>query len=555
MKKILNYALITLLLISLFACKANDALDLENKYKGAYIIRLNESSATLNNKDIEEFDYTWNVDPSSTHEEVKDAPAEYYTGEKPKTDEACYIDHELYYFPMLDESKFKNIRYDGEQEYAYYYEDGENNDYIFATLPNFNGTNEFPTYMMHTAEEAKENKVLHITKPGSYVLTGSFKGQIYVDLGDKDKTFTDENAKVTIILYNANIECSVAPALVFYSVYETDNSWEENKREGIEVDTTNAGVNLIIADDSDNSISGQNIYRMLKTKYKDEDSKDEIMVQKKLRKIDAPLYSYVTMNIKGEEKENGTLTVNSSFEGLDSELHLTFENANVTINSNDDGINVNEDDVSVVTFNSSNITINAAKGSEGDGVDSNGYVVIDDSNLNINNIRVPDDAIDSGVTILYKSGNININGTLKQIEPGEYNSISDSNFNREFDRNDISISIDINEFKKQVEELSDDATLQDVLNLLHFNRDRSMNRPNDDKMAGPMDKADESLDDKGENIKPPNEPVGDLKEELFHLEFNIAKFKELVRNLDENTTLSDIFEILGIDKGPQDIPR
>ena len=53
-----------------------------------------------------------------------------------------------------------------------------------------------------------------------------------------------------------------------------------------------------------------------------------------------------------------------------------------------DGMNVNEDNVSVIKFSGGEVEKNAALGAEGDGVDSNGYVRIDGGNININGIRV-----------------------------------------------------------------------------------------------------------------------------------------------------------------------
>ena len=70
----------------------------------------------------------------------------------------------------------------------------------------------------HTEDEAISNPVINITEAGTYRLTGTFNGQIRVNLGEDAKT--DENAKVTLILDNANIKCTVAPAILFENVYE-----------------------------------------------------------------------------------------------------------------------------------------------------------------------------------------------------------------------------------------------------------------------------------------------------------------------------------------------
>lgn len=477
------------LALSVVGCGKNQSQAEKAKYPDATIIELNDDKASLDGEKIEEYDYTWNCDPSTVHDEIENVPAEYYTGTKPETEAAAYIDHELYYFPLLDESGFKKVRYDGEQEWAYYYNDGENNDYIFATLPNLG--QKLPVQMMHSAEDAAKNKVLHITKPGKYVLLGAWNGQIKIDCGDD--SFENEEAKVTLVLDGVNIECSVAPGLIFQNVYECDNAWEDTERTDATINTSNAGANVIIADDSENKISGQNVFRMLKTKYKDEESNEEVKTQKKMRKTDGALYSYMTMNIDGEDNGTGKLTVESSFEGIDSELHLNVKGGNITINSQDDGMNVNEDNVSVIAFTGGDVTINAALGAEGDGVDSNGYILVDGGTVSINGIRVPDSALDSEDGIYYKSGNIIIDGEEQTYEPnsvfretgregfggGEFGGRPGEMGDRGPMPDDKGFEsggpgrgmmppedFDMKEFKKKISELDDDATFEDVMAIL-----------------------------------------------------------------------------------------
>lgn len=464
-----------LMLFSLASC--NKETPTLEKYKDAKVIQLNEDEATIDNEKIQEFDYTWHVDLNEFHEDVNNAPAEYFTGEKSSDDLSIYIDHELYYYPKLDISKYIKVNYDGENEWAYYYEDGVNDDYIFATLPCFENSNSPIETMMFDETEASNNKVLHIKQAGTYILQGKWNGQINIDLGEE--SFNDETQKVTVILNGTDITCTVAPAIIFENAYECDNTWEEREDKLSEIDTSNAGVNIIVCDDTVNNIDGKNIYRMLKTKYKDDDSKDEIKVQKKIRKIDSPFYSFVSMNIDGEEKDNGVLNITSSFEGLDSELHLTINGGVINIDSGDDGINVNEDNVSIVTFNGGTITLNAAKGAEGDGVDSNGYVVINGSTLYINNIRMPDNQIDSEDGIKYISGDIYIDNNLQEIEKGEYREIGNSFDNKEFNPMFNDINFDIKDFKEKINNLPDDATIQDILEILGMS-----NRPNEERPFG-----------------------------------------------------------------------
>ena len=351
-------------------------------------------SAVYDGEAVAEYDYTWHADPSEEHDEVKNSPAEYYTGTEPDADDAVYIAHDIYYYPELEAEGFTKVQYDDDQEWAYYYTADGYTDYIFSTLPVVGSS--IPTDMMHTEEEAYQNAVLHITEAGLYRIEGEWHGQIWIDLGDTDDTFSDPEAKVTIILNGVDVTCTVAPALVFYSVYECDNTWEDQSAWSKNVDTSDAGANVIVADGTVNHFTGENIYRILKTKYKDGDgqnSNNSVALQKKRMKIDGAFYSYVSMNVSGGSKDTGILNITAGYEGLDTELHLTLNGGNINIYSQDDGINVNEDGVSVVTINGGALHILAGLGSEGDGIDSNGFLVINGGTV----IAMANPAADSGL--------------------------------------------------------------------------------------------------------------------------------------------------------------
>ena len=467
----------------------------------AHRIVLDGDSATLNGIAVEVFDYTWHCDPSTVHDEVKNAPAEYHTGEAPSTEAAAYIDSDLPYYPLLPEEGFKKVKYDGETEWAYYYTDGENGGYIFATLPDLGRS--LPTQMMHSADDAAANRVLHITKPGTYSVEGTWNGQIRVDLGDEDETFTDPEAKITLILNGVNVKCTVAPAIIFGSAYECDNEWESRDTHTADVDTSGAGVTVVIADGTDNTFDGQNVYRMLKTKYKDEDSTDAVKTQKKQRKTDAAFYSYVTMNIEGGEENTGKLNVISGFEGLDSELHLSLNGGIITVDSQDDGINVNEDNVSVVILNGADVTLNPAQGAEGDGIDSNGFVVINSGTLSVNGVRVPDSAIDSEDGITYNGGTVKVDGTEQTLTPGsvtrEIGGRPDEGQGRPWMIEDF----DLADFKAKVAALPDDATVDDVLAALGLDK---MNDPNGDRPEMPNGETPPEMPNGGQT--PPDMPNG-----------------------------------------------
>lgn len=212
----------------------------------------------------------------------------------------------------------------------------------------------------HTAEEAASHLVVNITQPGNYRVSGELTlGQIRVDLGEN--AYEDPGAVVNLVLDGVTINCTVAPAILFRNVYECDGKWS-TETASAQVDTAAAGANLILAEGSRNIVNGSHVAKI----YKDKEE------EKKLWKQDGAVYSYMSMNVYGP----GSLDLYADNEGLDTELHLTIQGGNINIRSDNDGINTNEDGVSVTTINGGNLHIIAGLGAEGDGIDSNGYLVI-----------------------------------------------------------------------------------------------------------------------------------------------------------------------------------
>ena len=240
----------------------------------------------------------------------------------------------------------------------------------------------------HSAEEAEKHYVVNITEPGAYRITGKLShGQIRVDLGED--AYDDPNAVVELILDNADITCTVAPAILFLNVYECDGSWSEETAKP-DVDTAAAGANLILR--GENTVSGAYVAKIFKDKTG----------EKKLWKQDGAIYSYMSMNVFGP----GKLTLNASNEGLDAELHLTVNGGDITILSDNDGINTNEDNVSVTTVNAGTLHIVAGLGAEGDGIDSNGYLVINGGTVVSAAKPVSDSGLDSDMGSFIHSGTV-----------------------------------------------------------------------------------------------------------------------------------------------------
>lgn len=129
----------------------------------------------------------------------------------------------------------------------------------------------------------------------------------------------------------------------------------------------------------------------------------------------------MTMNINGN---TGVLNVNAENEGIDSELHLTVNGGIINIVSGDDGINTNEDGISVTTVNGGTLNIKVGEtAAEGDGIDSNGWLVINGGNVFSQACSKSGDAgIDSDNGIYINGGTLIATGNmLDEISGGAQN--------------------------------------------------------------------------------------------------------------------------------------
>lgn len=256
---------------------------------------------------------------------------------------------------------------------------------------------------MHTREEADAHTVVTIREAGTYRVSGTLSaGQLAVDLGDEAKR--DRSAVVTLVLDGMDVTCTVAPAVIFYSVYECDEAWvaydegetEEYSVLPADVDTSAAGANVVLADGSVNRVNGSYVARI----YKEGTTK-------KLHKYDGAFYSKMSMNIDGESEGTGALSITAENEGLDTELHLTVNGGQISIQAQNDGINTNEDNVSVTTINGGGLQINAGLGEEGDGIDSNGHIVVNGGAVySMASDHSPDGGLDADGEILINGGQV-----------------------------------------------------------------------------------------------------------------------------------------------------
>lgn len=262
----------------------------------------------------------------------------------------------------------------------------------------------------HSQAEADAHTVVHIAEPGVYRVSGTLSaGQIAIDLGEDAKK--DENAVVTLILDGVEITSTVAPAVIFYNVYECGS--DDPDTATMDVSTENAGANVIIADGSVNTVNGSYVAKIYKSVELSEDG-TELVSSKKLHKYDGALYSKRSMNVTGGEKGDGVLNIHAENEGLCTELHLTINGGVINIVAGNDGINVNEDNVSVFVMNGGelNITVDGSTG-EGDGIDSNGWLLINGGKVNTYACSFSGDSgIDSDMGIYINGGEVVASGNM-----------------------------------------------------------------------------------------------------------------------------------------------
>ena len=214
----------------------------------------------------------------------------------------------------------------------------------------------------HEADNQVAYLVVHITKPGTYILNGYIsKGQVVVDLGEDAKT--NPEAVVNLYLNGVKIENPAAPCILFQNVYECNV-------DGTVVSTENAGANVYLCDKSINILNGSYVAEIYDPETVVE--ADGKISAETLYKFDGAIHSCMSMNLGGE---SGIVTINAENEGVSSNMHMNMTGGIWYINAKNDGMNANADNMSVLTIENGTVMIRCI-GEEGDGIDSNGWLYI-----------------------------------------------------------------------------------------------------------------------------------------------------------------------------------
>lgn len=201
--------------------------------------------------------------------------------------------------------------------------------------------------------------IININKSGIYEFSGKISdAQISINSNEI-------SGEVIIILNETDITCENAPAIL---VYNTKTNSDTCK---VTIKTKNGTNNTIAGGKIKQSV--ENWEDQDKILYYIDKGYDDERNYYERYKYDAAISSDISLTFEGE----GTLTVNSAKEGIESKRDITINSGNYIINSLDDGINACTDKESIVTINDGTILVNVLdEAEEGDGIDSNGYLYI-----------------------------------------------------------------------------------------------------------------------------------------------------------------------------------
>ena len=187
------------------------------------------------------------------------------------------------------------------------------------------------------------NSIISIKSAGTYILSGSLAGQVFVSAGREDK--------ITLVLNGVSIYAESNHALRILTAYEMISNYQYSYSYAKSLNGNDAGVKIIIADGTENKIEG-----------------------KRSASADGAIRSFTSLLITGEQKGDGVLYIIGKKEGIEAERLLFINGGILKIAAQDDGINISGKNFCII--NGGKLLINSGLGKEGDGIDSNGSILI-----------------------------------------------------------------------------------------------------------------------------------------------------------------------------------
>ncbi len=188
-----------------------------------------------------------------------------------------------------------------------------------------------------------DNGIISIKSAGTYILSGSLKGQVFVSAGLEDR--------IILVLNGVSIYSESNHALRILTAYEIVKNYTYSYSYAKSLDGNDAGIKIIIADGTKNRIEG-----------------------KRSASADGAIRCFTSLLITGETKGDGVLNIIGKKEGIETQKFLFINGGILNISAQDDGINVKGKYFCII--NGGKILINSGLGKEGDGIDSNGSILI-----------------------------------------------------------------------------------------------------------------------------------------------------------------------------------
>ncbi|MBO4888502.1 MAG: carbohydrate-binding domain-containing protein [Firmicutes bacterium] len=226
--------------------------------------------------------------------------------------------------------------------------------------------------------------VITITEDGTYLLTGTYEGQILIDVSDED-------GKVQLVLDSAVITCEDSAGIYVKSadkVFITTTAGSVN-----EVSTT---VSFVQSDDNtvDGAIfskgnlvlNGEGTLKVYSAEGHGIVSKDDLKITSGTYVIDAAEKGMESNDMIGIA--GGIITIDSGDDGMNTDGYIVIENGTIEIDSGDDAIHAD----TILTINGGSMSLDAHEGLEATVININdGMIVINASDDGINAAQKVDD--------------------------------------------------------------------------------------------------------------------------------------------------------------------
>ncbi|MBQ7058963.1 MAG: carbohydrate-binding domain-containing protein [Firmicutes bacterium] len=243
--------------------------------------------------------------------------------------------------------------------------------------------------------------MITITEDGTYLLTGSYEGQILIDVSDED-------GKVQLVLDGVSISCENSAAIYIKSadkvfITTTDGSVNQVSTTGEFVQTDDNTVDGAIFSKGNLVLNGEGTLYVTSSEGHGIVSKDDLKITSGTYVINAAekgLESNDMIGIAG-----GMITIIAGDDGMNTEGELLIENGTIEIDSGDDAIHADY----TLTINGGDLDLDAHEGLEATLITINGGTIM---------ITASDDGINAAQKVDDYTPTVEINGGEVTIDMG-----------------------------------------------------------------------------------------------------------------------------------------